>query len=258
MMNFACVTMAAPGATLAEQCANIGAAGCAGVETIIFPDTSLEVWQEEIRRAADNAGVQIVAVILGGLALNRPGQLPWIGEALHAINGVGAAGLITPEYRAQDPLPLFPPFPAPPAEEQAQVDAALDEISAIVTRLNGRLLLEPITQFESRFWRDVGTVLQVCQRLNNPRIGLALDLHNMNITEADIDASIRRAGAWVQHVHLADNNRRLPGQGHLDFAGLFATLHEVGYRGWYTFECRTGSHFQTAVQQTIQRLQQLW
>src|SRR5215204_5478321 len=117
MIKFACVTMVAPGATLAEQCANIAAAGCTGIETIIFPTTPLAHWQQEIRNAADNAGVQIVAVILGGLALNQPGQLPWIGEALHAIKEIGAAGLITPEYRAQDPLPLFPPFPTPPVEE---------------------------------------------------------------------------------------------------------------------------------------------
>jgi sugar phosphate isomerase/epimerase len=257
MMNFACVTMVAPGATLTEQCAHIAAAGCAGVETIIFPDTPLETWQQEIRTATENAGVQLVAVILGGLALNRPGQLPWIGEALHAINGVGAAGLITPEYRAQEPLPLFPPFPAPPVEEQAHVDAALHEISTLVTKLKMPLLLEPITQFESRFWRELATVVAVCQQLANPQIGIALDTHNMNITEADIAASIRRAGSWVRHVHLADNNRRLPGQGHIDFATLLASLRAIGFTGWYSFECAVSGNFAAELRTSLQALRAL-
>jgi sugar phosphate isomerase/epimerase len=255
-MKFACLTTIAPGKTLAEQCATIAAAGCAGVETIVFPNTSLERWQQEIRTATDNAGLQTVAVILGGLALYQPDFPAWVSEALQAIKEVGAAALLTPEYRAQDPLPLFPPYPAPPAKEQAHVDAALDKISTVVTKLDMQLCLEPISQFESRFWRDVESVLTVCRRLNNPNVGLVLDFHNMNITEADINASIRRVGSWVYHIHLADNNRRLPGQGHIDFASGLATLRQIGYQGWYSFECVVQGDFAVELKQVIERLNQ--
>jgi sugar phosphate isomerase/epimerase len=203
----------------------------------------LDGWQQEVKHAANNAGLQVAAVILGGLALYRPGQTLWIKEALAAIHEVGGAALLTPEYRAQEPLPLFPPYPPPPAAEQDQVDWALEEISTEVARLNIPLFLEPITQFESRFWRNVATVLAVCQRLNQPQIGVALDFHNMNITEADPIASIRECGLWVRHIHLADNNRRLPGQGHLDFAAGLRALHEIGYTGWYSFECAVAGDF---------------
>jgi sugar phosphate isomerase/epimerase len=253
-MNFACLTTMTPGRTLTEQCATIAATGCTGVETILFPQTPLVQWQQELRSAVDDAGLQIVAVIVGGLALYQPGQLPWLTEALTAIHEVGAAALITAEYRAQDPLPLFPPFLAPSAAEGAQVDETLEALSVLVTKLGLPLWLEPITQFESRFWRDVGSVLAVCQRLNNPRIGLVLDTHNLNITEADISASIRQAGTWVRHLHLADNNRRLPGQGHLDFTGVLTTLQEIDYQGWYSFECGGMSDFVAEVQQTIRLL----
>jgi sugar phosphate isomerase/epimerase len=255
MKGFACVTMVAPGATLDAQCAAIAAAGCTGVETIIFPATPLEAWQSDLRRAATDAGLTVAAVILGELALYQPGQMGWIGEALHAIHEVGSAALITPEYRSQDPLPLFPPFPLPPAAEQEQLLVALNEIVLIVSRLNMSLLLEPITQFESRFWREVDTVLGLCRQLDHPQLGLALDFHNMNITEADINASIKRAGRWVRHVHLADNNRRLPGQGHIDFRSGLATLREIGYAGWLSFECAVAGDFAQAVRSTILALQ---
>ena len=50
-------------------------------------------------------------------------------------------------------------------------------------------------------------------------------------------AAIRENAALIGHVHLADGNRRLPGQGATDFKAAFAALDEVGYSGWMAFEC---------------------
>jgi len=36
---------------------------------------------------------------------------------------------------------------------------------------------------------------------------------------------------------VADSNRKLPGQGHLDFAGHFAALQRSGFQGWMAVEC---------------------
>lgn len=256
-MKFAALTAIAPGNTIEEQCMAIAASGCSGIETLVFPDTPLEQWQTKLRRATENANVQPVAIILGGLALHQPGQINWVSETLAAIAELKAAALLTVEYQAQDPLPIFPPYPKPPLAEQAQVDAAMAEISQIATKLDLPIYLEPITQFESRFWRDVDTVLAICRRLENPRIGLCLDFHNMNITEAGIEATIQRAGSWIHHIHLADNNRRLPGQGHINFSTGLQTLQKQGYTGWYTFECGVEGNFQHQVKQTIHMLEQL-
>jgi len=242
-MRFACLTGAAPGADLQAQCAAIADAGCAGVETIVFPHTQLEQWQLEFRTATANVHLQPVTVILGGLALFAGNQSAYVREAMQAIAEVNAAVLLTPEYQSQNPLPLFPPHPRPPVEEQARVDRALDEVSIHATQFNARVFLEPITQFESRFWRDVDTVRRVCERLNNPLVQVVLDFHNMNITEADMNQSIDMAGPHIGHVHLADNNRRLPGYGHIAFADGLRTLREVGYTGWFSFECAISHNY---------------
>jgi sugar phosphate isomerase/epimerase len=248
--RFACLTTVVPGRSFTEQCGFLAAAGCDGLETIVFPETDLSRWQAEVRGGAEGAGLQVAAVILGGLALYRAGQSAWVGEAMHAVAELGAGVLITPEYRAQDPLPLFPPYVDPPAQERSRVEAALSEISEAATRLSLPVLLEPLTQFESRFWRDVSTVRNVCETLNNSWIGLALDFHNMNITEASIPASIVAAGRWVRHVHLADSNRRLPGAGHIDFRAGLAALQAIGYDGWYSLECAVDGEFVSAVRRT--------
>lgn len=239
-MRFACVNIAAPGADLATQCAFIAEAGCAGVETLLFPNEQLEGWQQTIRQATSNAGLEIASVILGGLALYQKGQESWLAEAIQAVGEVGGGVLMTPEYRPQDPLPLFPPYSQASVAEIEQVARAMAIVDGAARRRQTSVFLEPLTPFEGRFWRDVGTVQRLCEELANPWIGLALDFHNMNITEANIVATIMRAGKWVRHVHLADNNRRLPGQGHIDFHAGVATLDAIGYDGWYSFECATG------------------
>jgi sugar phosphate isomerase/epimerase len=241
-MKFACVTGMVPVSDLAEQCAWIADAGAAGVETIIFEGICLERWQSEFQSAAINAGLVPVAVILGGLALYRPGQLPWINEVLAAVAELSAAVLLTPEYRSQDPLPIFPPYTEPPVEEIRQVEDNLDAIVACAVKRGVPLFFEPLTPFEGRFWRSVEDAYNAAQRHDHPDVGVCLDFHNMNITEADINASIRRAGRSILHVHLADNNRRLPGQGHIDFAAGLAALQSVQYNGWYTFECAAADH----------------
>ena len=256
-MKFASLTSIAPGASLAEQCAAIAQAGCAGVETIVFPTTPLEYWQREMRAATTNSNLELVAVILGGLALHHAGQMPYVREAMQAIAELGAAALLTPEYAAQQPLPLFPPYPAPPTHEQTRADEALHTISGLATQLNARVLIEPITQFESRFCRDVHTAIRMCDKTHNPLMQIVLDTHNINITEANVGESIRATGHRIGHVHLSDNNRQLPGCGHIDFVALLAALAEVSYHGWYSFECAVGDDFVVRVRDVMQRLQDL-
>lgn len=256
-MRFACLNTIAPGTDLAEQCAAIAAAGCTGVETLLFPHDALEPWQELLKTSTANAGLRPVVVILGGLALYAPGQEGWLAEALQAVAEIGAAALLTPEYRPQDPLPLFPPYPAPDPAAAAQVEQAVDLVDGLSRRLAVPVYLEPLTPFEGRFWRDVATVHAICTRLDNPWIGLALDLHNMNITEASIVGSLVSTSAWVRHIHLADNNRRLPGQGHMDFRSPIAVLQALGYDGWYSFECAVSGDFVSELRRTLAWLRTL-
>jgi sugar phosphate isomerase/epimerase len=259
-MRFACLTTVAPGRSLAEQCAALAAAGCTGAETIIFPETPLDAWEMEFGTAALNANLAPAVVILGGLALYRPGQMAWIGEALEAIAGTGAAALITPEYRAQDPLPLFPPFPAPSPAEAEHVATAVTTIARRCAQLGVPLYLEPITHFEGRFWQmlaPTATLSTEMGRETGADVGVVADLHNMNITEADPLAAIHAAGRQVRHVHLADNNRRLPGQGHIDFAAALQALRSCGYAGWHSFECAVEGDFTSELSAAIQRLRRM-
>lgn len=242
-MKFACVAAGVPGRNFAEQCAAIGGAGMGGVETIVFPNTALELWQAETRAAAADAGIAVVTVILGGLALHRTGQEAYVREAMQAIAELGAGVLLTPEYAAQDPLPIFPPYPAAPADEHARVREAMRAIGRLASDLRCAVHVEPITQFESRHCRCVADAAALCAAADSPHASLVLDTHNMNITEASIVGSMRAVGAQIGHMHFADSNRLPPGHGHIEFGPILAALAELRYAGWISFECAFPGEF---------------
>ena len=73
--------------------------------------------------------------------------------------------------------------------------------------------------------------------LDHPHLGIVADLFHMALDEPDIPGAIRQNAAHIGHVHLADSNRRLPGQGTTNFKAALAALEEVGYTGWMAFEC---------------------
>ena len=58
----------------------------------------------------------------------------------------------------------------------------------------------------------------------------------MNIEEVDPLKAIRNVGKRLIDFHVADNNRRPPGEGSYDWKKLIETLHEVGYDAYLTQE----------------------
>ncbi len=67
--------------------------------------------------------------------------------------------------------------------------------------------------------------------------GILLDVYHLGRTEKDVETAIRRYAPDVLHVQFADlPDRRCPGTGELDFAGIHAALAEVGYQGLFGLE----------------------
>ena len=67
-------------------------------------------------------------------------------------------------------------------------------------------------------------------------MGVTLDAFHINIEEADPLQAIRNTGSKLVDFHIADNNRRPPGEGNWDWAALLRALKEAGYTGALTSE----------------------
>ncbi len=113
---------------------------------------------------------------------------------------------------------------------------ALAELCAVAQRAAVTVLLEPLNRYEGDYINTLGDAARVAAEIGAPNLKLLADTFHMNIEEADLTSSLRTVGPLLGHVHLADTNRQAPGYGHLDLGGVLATLAEINYQGYISFE----------------------
>ncbi|MCL6431561.1 MAG: sugar phosphate isomerase/epimerase, partial [Anaerolineae bacterium] len=148
-----------------------------------------------------------------------------------------------------------------PGVRREQAEAWMDEGVAAAceagARLGVRLLFEPINRYETDLVHTVEEGLALLDRVRAPNLGLLLDTFHMNIEEANICQSLRRAGARVHHVHAADSNRCYPGAGHVDFGAVIQTLEGMGYGGYLSAEILPRPDLQTSLERAAAYLRRL-
>jgi len=122
-------------------------------------------------------------------------------------------------------------------ESRRRMLAALAECASYAEEIGAPgLLFEPINRYETRLVNSLEEGVTLLREQRWPRVKLLADTFHMNLEDRDLMASLRQAGDLLGHVHLADSNRRAPGQGHTDFAAILAALREIGYTGWLSAE----------------------
>ena len=115
------------------------------------------------------------------------------------------------------------------------------------------LALEPLNRFETYFLNTAADAIMFCEAINDSSIGVLLDTFHTNIEEKDVAAAFRTTGKRLKHVHACENDRGVPGTGHVDFVGIAAALKEIRYEGWITIESFGYSHKELAAAAAIWR-----
>ena len=113
--------------------------------------------------------------------------------------------------------------------------------------------LEMLNRFETYFMTTITEGVKLCEEVNNSRIGLLLDTFHSNIEEKDLGKAIRYGGKHIKHVQTCDNDRGTPGNGSIDWDGVFTALKEIDYDGWVNIECFSPSIAELAVRAYIWR-----
>lgn len=123
---------------------------------------------------------------------------------------------------------------------QTERELLADSLKRIVEyaqRQGVMLNLEPINRYECRHLNASVSALELIRQIGSPScMGVLYDTFHSNIEDADMCQSIHQLKGWISNVHLADSNRRLPGEGHIDFAAIRRQLEEDGYTGYAALE----------------------
>ena len=96
--------------------------------------------------------------------------------------------------------------------------------------------LEPITRFETYLLNRAEQALAMVADVDLPNVGVCLDTYHMNQEEQDPLAAIRALGPRMFDFHVADSNRRPPGQGAIDWPAILAPSTRSSYEGHLTAE----------------------
>lgn len=98
------------------------------------------------------------------------------------------------------------------------------------------LAVEPLNRYQTYFLNTIDDGVKLCQAVNHPNIGLLVDVFHANIEEKNIAEAIISAQKYVKHVHVCENDRGIPGTGHIDWDSIFAALHKIEYDRWIVIE----------------------
>lgn len=122
------------------------------------------------------------------------------------------------------------------SDEWARAVEGLQSLGDTLDEHRVTLALEPLNRFETFFLNTVLDGVALCEAVNHPRVGLLVDTFHANIEEKSVPQAFRQAGRHLQHVHASENDRGVPGTGHVDFPGVLSVLRQSGYEGSVVIE----------------------
>jgi D-psicose/D-tagatose/L-ribulose 3-epimerase len=105
-----------------------------------------------------------------------------------------------------------------------------------LTSYNIALAIEPLNRFETFFLNTAADAAKLAELANHPKVGILFDTFHANIEEKDVAAGFRTVGRHLKHVHASENDRGIPGSGHVNWPSVFQVLQDLKYDGWLTIE----------------------
>jgi D-psicose/D-tagatose/L-ribulose 3-epimerase len=212
--------------------------GFDGVEVPLFRPADFPA--REIRRATEANGLEctICSVLVRGLSLIDEDAVVRGKTHQHLVEVIKAAADAGAKMIAG---PLYCPVGYLPGRRRTanEWDRAVEGYQALTSTLaqNGvTLAIEPLNRFETFFLNTAADAAALCDRVAHPSVGVLFDTFHANIEEKNIAAGYRTVGRHLKHVHTCENDRGIPGSGHVEWPVVFQALRDLRYDGWLTIE----------------------
>jgi D-psicose/D-tagatose/L-ribulose 3-epimerase len=122
------------------------------------------------------------------------------------------------------------------AERWARATEALRSVVDEADALDVTLGVEAINRYETDLINTADQAMALAEAVDHPRVGVLLDTYHLNIEEKDLAGALRRAGSRLVHLHVVENDRGVPGSGHVPWDDVRAGLRDIGYDRFATLE----------------------
>ena len=157
-------------------------------------------------------------------------HLVWVIDCTAAVGASCVGGPLAADARPCSPEP------GPPRRSASAPARCIAPPANSGGGLGVRLALEAVNRFESYFANTMDDLCAYVDWVGHPAIKAMYDTFHANIEEADPVAAFTRNAEPVAHVHISENDRGVPGRGHVPWAETFKAIKESGYDGWLTIE----------------------
>jgi D-psicose/D-tagatose/L-ribulose 3-epimerase len=224
--------------TIQELLPPIGERGFDGVEVPLFRPAEFPA--STIRRDTEANGLEctICCVLVDGLSLIdedadiRRKTQSHLRSVIQAGAEAGAKIIAGPIY-----CPVgYLPGRRRTADEWRWAVEGYQSLTSTLEANKVTLAVEPLNRFETFFLNTASDAAALCDQVGHPSVGVLFDTFHANIEEKNIAEGYLTVGKHLRHVHTCENDRGTPGSGHVDWAGVFRALAELGYDGWLTIE----------------------
>ncbi len=214
-------------------------AGYDGVEIPVFSGTPRDY--AALGRVLDDLGLERTAVTIVPDVEQSPvnpeasargkarDRLRWAVDCIHALGGTVMAG----PYHS--PLGVFTGS-GPTAEETKHLAEVLYEIAAYAAKANVQLSIEPLNRFECYMLNTLQQATKLRAQVGHDNFSFMYDSFHANIEEHDVAAGLRQYAGQITHIHISENDRGIPGRGHIPWQAVFEAIKASGYDGWLTVE----------------------
>ena len=212
--------------------------GFDGVEVPLFRPAQFAA--ADIRKGLQENALEctICSVLVDGLSLISDDKALRTRTISHLKDAIAAAAEVEARIIAG---PIYSPVGYLPGRRRTADEWkwAVEGYHAIADTLvthNVTLAIEPLNRFETFFLNTAADAAKLCDEVNHPNVGILFDTFHANIEEKDIAAGYRTLGRHLKHVHTCENDRGIPGSGHIEWPAVFQALRDLGYDGWLTIE----------------------
>ncbi len=246
---------------LATSLSDLSKMGYDGVEFMTINPSKLN-WHE-VRTLLDQTGLDPILVctgeIFGQLRYSftdpdkkiREAAVEKVYEMIDFAEFLGAKtniGRVRGSYR-DDVLP-----------EQTEEWAieSFRKISDYAAPKNVQIALESVTHLQTNFINTLAESADIIDRVDRPNFRMMMDIFHMNIEEKSICDCIAKYRPYNIHVHLADNNRKYPGNCGLDIESVIKAFRESGYDGTFCTEIMQMPDQTVSAQKSIEFLAPLF
>lgn len=96
--------------------------------------------------------------------------------------------------------------------------------------------LEALNRFECYLVNTMADLAAHVDAVDHPNIRAMYDTFHCNIEEADPIAAFTKHRDRIVHVHISENDRGVPGRGHVPWSETFKAIRASGYDDWLTIE----------------------